>query len=187
MEETKWIAFFSQTGSEIADISESIGRWPDRIITNERPEHLRTIDSRIEERNYWTLPNKPSEENYLELLTYFPDAIVTLHGWLRIIPKKVCERSYIYNGHPGLITTYPELKGKDPQIRAFEGKYKTMGCVLHRVSPGVDEGKILLKEEFNAYGLDLDGVFRTLRDRSLYMWCKFLDTALLNRNYYNDN
>ena len=34
-EDIKWIAFFSQTGAEIADIAESIGRWPDRIITNE--------------------------------------------------------------------------------------------------------------------------------------------------------
>ena len=35
----KWITFFSQTGAEIADLSESIGRWPDLIITNERPDH----------------------------------------------------------------------------------------------------------------------------------------------------
>jgi folate-dependent phosphoribosylglycinamide formyltransferase PurN len=61
------------------------------------------------------------------LLEQFPDAIVTLHGWLRVIPAYVCERSRIYNGHPGLITKYPELKGKDPQVRAFikEGKYPT--------------------------------------------------------------
>ena len=84
MGDTKWIAFFSQTGSEIADIAEALGRWPDRIITNERPEHLRTIDPRIEERKYWTFPNKPTEENYLEVLTYFPNALVTLHGWLEL-------------------------------------------------------------------------------------------------------
>ena len=32
----KWLAFFSQTGGEIADIAESLQRWPDLIITNER-------------------------------------------------------------------------------------------------------------------------------------------------------
>ena len=35
MDKMQWVVFFSQTGSEIADIAESIGRWPDRIITNE--------------------------------------------------------------------------------------------------------------------------------------------------------
>ena len=48
----KWIAFFSQTGAEIADISESLGRWPDLLITNKRPADLRTIDSRILDKGY---------------------------------------------------------------------------------------------------------------------------------------
>ena len=30
----KWIAFFSQTGSEIVNISKAIGRVPDLIVTN---------------------------------------------------------------------------------------------------------------------------------------------------------
>ena len=178
MGDTKWIAFFSQTGSEIADLSEALGRWPDIIITNERPEDLRTIDPRIEKQGYFTWANKPSEEDYIELLEANSKAIVTLHGWLRIVPEYVCERSNIYNGHPGLITKYPELKGKDPQIRAFEGKYKTAGAVLHKVSGGVDEGEIILSEEFNTYGLDLNGLFRILRDRALSMWISLLKKVL---------
>ena len=134
MDKRPWVTFFSQTGSEIANIAESLGRWPDRIITNERPEHLRTIDPRIEKQGYFTFSNKPDVEEYADLLTYFPDAIITLHGWLRIMPPEICERHRIYNGHPGLITEYPELKGKDPQIRAFEGiksgKYLTAGAVF---------------------------------------------------------
>ena len=80
----------------------------------------------------------------------------------------------IYNGHPGLITDYPELKGKDPQIRAFEAKYPVAGAVLHKVVAGVDEGRIILEERFNTFNLELDDLFRILRDRSLYMWCRFL-------------
>ena len=169
-----WITFFSQTGAEIADISEALGRWPDVIVTNERPEHLRTIDPRIEKQGYFTWANKPTEEDYIGLLEKYPDAIVTLHGWLRVVPEYVCERSKIYNGHPGLITEYPELKGKDPQIRAFEGKYPVAGAVIHKVVAGVDEGRVLMEERFNAFNLELDDLFRILRDRSLYMWCKFL-------------
>ena len=51
-EDIKWIAFFSQTGAEIADIAEEIGRWPTRIITNKRPDNLRVIDPRIVKQKY---------------------------------------------------------------------------------------------------------------------------------------
>ena len=93
-----WITFFSQTGKEIADIAESIGRWPDRIYTNDRPEDLRTVDPRIVEKGFYTLPNKPTLEDYEEFLVYFPEATITLHGWLRIIPGYVTEGVNLFNG-----------------------------------------------------------------------------------------
>ena len=181
METKVWIAFFSQTGSEIADISHKLGKWPDVIITNERPDHLRTIDPRVEKQGYFTWSNKPTEEDYIELFEVYPEAIVTLHGWLRIVPEYVCERSEIYNGHPGLITKYPELKGKDPQIRAFEGKFPTIGCVIHKVVAGVDEGDILFEDEIPANNLEVDDIFRILKDRSYRLWCIFLKDKLLSK------
>jgi len=167
---------FSQTGAEIADIAESLGRWPDLIITNKRPNHLRTIDSRIVEYGYTELPNIPTLEDIENVLE--DNAIITLHGWLRIIPPDICEKYLIYNGHPGLITKYPELKGKDPQVRTFEGKYPVAGAVIHKVVAGVDEGKVIMEEKFNAINLSLDELFRILRDRSLYMWTNFLKKVL---------
>ena len=175
-----WIAFFSQTGAEIADLSESLGRWPDLIVTNRRPSHLRTIDSRILDKQHDLLTiveNKPSVEIYKSLI-YDKNAIITLHGWLRVMPKEICDNYEIYNGHPGLITEYPELKGKDPQVRAHEGKYPIAGAVLHKVIAEVDEGKIIAEERFNASGLSLDELFRILKDRSLYMWGNFLKKVL---------
>ena len=178
MDKRPWITFFSQTGAEIADIAESLGKWPDRIYTNERPDHLRTIDERIVKQGFYTLNNKPTLEEYEDFLVYFPEALITLHGWLRIMPPEICEKFSIYNGHPGLITEYPELKGKDPQIRAFEGNYPIAGAVLHKVTAGVDEGRVIMEERFNAHNLELDDLFRILRDRSLYMWHKFLQKVL---------
>ena len=87
---------------------------------------------------------------------------------------KICEQYNIINGHPGLITVYPELKGKDPQVRAFELKHKEVGAVLHYVTEGVDEGEIIMEERFSAKGLEIDDIFRILKDRSLDMWKKFL-------------
>ena len=107
--------------------------------------------------------NKYVLEDYEEILMYFPEAIITLHGWLRIMPKEVCERFSIFNGHPGLITEYPELKGKDPQIRAFEGKYPVMGCVIHKVTAGVDEGKILKEIRFNAWNIKEEEMWKVFR------------------------
>ena len=176
MDRTEWIAFFSQTGSEIVDISKSLGRWPDKIITNKRPEHLRKINEELLNKDIIYLSNKPTVEEYRNVLS--EKSIVTLHGWLRIMPPEICEQHTIYNGHPGLITEYPELKGKDPQIRAFESKYPVAGAVLHKVVAGVDEGKVIAEERFNTYNLELDDLFRILRDRSLYMWCNFLKIVL---------
>lgn len=173
-----WIAFFSQTGGEIADLSEKLGFWPDRIITNERPDHLRTVDPRIEKRGYFTFSNKPDLEEYEDLLVYFPGALITLHGWLRIMPPEICEKFSVFNGHPGLITVYPELKGKDPQIRAYEGKYEKVGAVLHKVTAGVDEGPIIAEDYFINEGLELNDIFRKLKDISLFMWFVYLKTVL---------
>ena len=181
METKAWIAFFSQTGSEIADIAHKLGVWPDVIVTNERPEHLRTIDPRIEEHGYFTWANRPEEEDYIALLEKYPHAIVTLHGWLRVLPASVCERSEIYNGHPGLITRFPELKGKDPQVKAYEGKYPTIGCVIHKVTAGVDEGEVLMEDRVTASGLELDDIFRILKDRSYRLWCIFLKKVLWSK------
>lgn len=170
-----WIAFFSQTGSEIANITDALGRGPDFIITN-KPPMSGDIDDRID--RLYHIPNKPKVEDYEEILEAFDKPLITLHGYLRIVPKEICEKYEIYNGHPGLITEYPELKGKDPQVRAFEGKYKVAGAVLHKVIPEVDEGKIISEERFNADNLSLDDLFRILKDRSLYMWINFLKKVL---------
>lgn len=172
----KWITFFSQTGAEIADLSESIGRWPDVIITNKRPDHLRTIDPRIVEYGYTEVPNKPTVSDLDAVLQ--DNAIITLHGWLRIMPEVICNKYLIYNGHPGLITKYPELKGKDPQVKAHKLGHEVAGAVIHKVTAGVDEGRVIMEEYFNASQLDLDELFRILRDRSLYMWSNLLKKVL---------
>ena len=172
----KWITFFSQTGAEIADLSENIGRWPDLIITNKRPDHLRTIDPRIVEYGYTEVPNKPTVSDLDAVLQ--DNAIITLHGWLRIMPEVICNKYLIYNGHPGLITKYPELKGKDPQVKAHKLGHEVAGAVIHKVTAGVDEGRVIMEEYFNASQLDLDELFRILRDRSLYMWSNLLKKVL---------
>jgi len=178
METRSWITFFSQTGSEIVQISEALGRWPDMVITNRRPESARTINPKLPKEKLYFTSNKPEEYEYLHYLRQLKNPIITLHGWLRVLPEGICNKYEIYNGHPGLITRYPELKGKDPQMRAFAGDYNTAGCVIHKVTPGVDEGEILMEIEVGLRLWDLDGLITILHKTSVNMWIEFLEERL---------
>jgi folate-dependent phosphoribosylglycinamide formyltransferase PurN len=172
-----WIAFFSQSGKEIYDLSQELSRCPNLIVTNRRPDHLRTIHPRLAQKIVY-VDNKPTEEELLDLLKKYRNPIITLHGWLRVMPESICNSYKIYNGHPGLITKYEHLKGKDPQIRAYNEKLPIAGAVLHKVTPGVDEGEVLLWDSFPTEGLTLDDFFLKLRERSLRMWVDFLKKNL---------
>lgn len=177
MAQRPWIAFFSQTGSEIVNLQDALGRVPDLIVTNKRPDHLRTINEGIEV--CLELPNKPTLEDYENILSEYENPLITLHGWLRIVPEEIADKYEIYNGHPGLITLYPSLKGKDPQFKAWEGNYKTIGSVIHRVTAGVDEGPVVLERAFNLERLlSLDDTFRILHNISTDLWIKFLRERL---------
>lgn len=168
-----WVAFFSQTGSEIVEVSNLLNRWPDLIVTNQRPDHLRTIHPALEGRVVF-VENKPTDEELSMIIGQYGNPLVTLHGWLRIMPAYICNRFEIYNGHPGLITKYPELKGKDPQEKAFNLGLETSGCVIHKVTEGVDEGQILSSIEVSIRGLELPELFTILHRRSISLWVDFL-------------
>ncbi len=175
---TKWVAFFSQTGNEIAEVSKQLGRWPDLIVTNQRPDYLRIINRDVLSHNIIMLPNKPTVEDYERVLSEaIPgnDYVISLHGWLRIMPKEIIQQyPVMYNGHPGLIDKYPELKGKDPQKKAWNLDLPTTGCVIHRVVEEVDGGTIMRREEIPIRNLSMDQMFEKLHDISIKQWVTFL-------------
>ena len=171
-----WGVLVSQTGSEVIAIAKEIGFLPSFLVTN----HI----SRIPQDNLRffgengviirTIPFRPALKDYL-----FPELLekklVTLHGFLRILPPGLFSqfKGELYNGHPGLITYYPELKGKDPQVRAWEGKYETVGSVVHRVTEGVDEGEVVRFTSIPNTAQSLDEMFYILRSTSLQAWKNF--------------
>ena len=135
-----WIALFSQTGSEIKTISEKLNRWPDIIITTNRD-----IDAWCNNvpRDKVITASPTAINNFLE--NYNDKCFITLHGYLRILPNNICSKHEIYNGHPGLITIYPELKGKDPQEKVWMNidSYMHIGSVVHRCTAELDSGEVL--------------------------------------------
>lgn len=170
-----WVALFSQTGSEVVDLALHFNRWPDIIITNNKGDNIHPlIKSRI------THTVSEAQANTLNILdeTATRYDLITLHGWLKIVPESKCDKYDIYNGHPGIITVYPELKGKDPQQRFFDEKYKYnyYGSVVHKVVPEVDSGEIVSEcKRFNTI-TSLDQAFDNLRSTSLTAWIDFLQT-----------
>ena len=179
MENKRWCCFFSQTGSELFKIIQILNRMPDVIIYNfsdyNRYEKVNNNFKTYLWENYKIIeraPFNPTIEDYYSLLK--PNDIITLHGWLRIIPPKICNSYNIYNGHPGLISKYPELKGKDPQKKAYELKLKTSGCVIHRVIPKVDAGEVIVEKEVNIENLGLEDIINVLHDESIKLWTEFL-------------
>ena len=185
-----WKTFFSQSGSEIYEISKNIGRFPDAIITNKNIEDMDKINPDLLERcfdRFIFLPKKPTVEEYREAIRNAD--IITLHGYLRILPPQICGRFRIYNGHPGLITKFPELKGKDPQAKVwykhFEKPYKLHGHVIHEVIPEVDAGKVVSEKEF--YSESIYKEFNSLNDYIVRLhklaienWVGFMRKSLLN-------
>lgn len=183
MTKLDWTVFVSQTGSEVMALSKQLRAVPKLLVTN-NPKKLKEEVAEFLKSNgceLKTIPFNPSLEHYLheDILN---SNIITLHGYLRILPGEFIQ-SYsprtIYNGHPGLITYYPELKGKDPQIKAWEGKYETIGSVVHEVTEGVDEGKVIRFTAVPNHENSLDGVYEQLRHTSLDAWIKFLKGNLL--------
>lgn len=176
LDDKRWVVFYSRTGQEIVDVATRLDRVPDAIVTNIPQDEVR--DEVLElQAPIFILPDRPTVEQYEAAIG--PDAdntIVTLHGWLRIVPKKICEQYKIYNGHPGLITEYPELKGFDPQKKAFELGHLHIGSVVHRVTPEVDEGGVIVVTDtvLTDEERDLDAYYDVLRETSLNSWMMFL-------------
>jgi len=177
-----WVAFFSQTGTEIHNLSNEIGVYPDAIITNNPTiskinSALRYVTefrtNKLNREILHTLTSKPTVEEYENILSKFKNPILTLHGYLRIIPKQICEKYETYNLHPGLIDKYPELKGFNPQERAYRDNYKLAGCVIHKVTPEVDEGEILMSQGISIEGLTLNEVYEKLHDTAFDLWKSF--------------
>lgn len=177
----RWVTFFSHTGAEIYNLSCRLNRVPDRVVVNKSPGDetiSEDLMSMVDSNNIDIVYTKstPDEQDYDRLIKD-PDSVVTLHGWMRIVPATICGSFKLYNLHPGLITKYPELKGADPQTRAFneqQKSYREVGCVIHKVSPGVDEGKVLAQvSTFNDFHSEKQ-LSCSLSSMALDLWEQFL-------------
>lgn len=70
--------------------------------------------------------------------------IVCLAGFMRLLTPGFCEgwAGRIINIHPALL---PSFKGLDTHARALAAGVKIHGCTTHFVTPGMDEGPIIMQ------------------------------------------
>lgn len=70
--------------------------------------------------------------------------IVCLAGFMRLLTPEFCEHwmGRMINIHPALL---PSFKGLDTHRRALDEGVKLHGCTTHFVTPGMDEGPIILQ------------------------------------------
>ena len=177
----KWVPFFSRSGSEIANIIDRTGILPSHVVTNQ-PD-IDKIDSRLLRSDlaiiHIPVSLKPTVNDYRHAIQHAPsDVIVTLNGWLRIIPPDICTSYEIYNLHPGLVTEYSGiLKGKDPQQKAFDLKLPITGCTLHRVTAELDAGPIISETRVDISNLTTaEQVIKELGYLAVDQWLEFLST-----------
>ena len=188
----KWVAFFSQTGSEIVNISKAIKRWPDLVVTNKQDDkttHVELVQRvRQKDTELLTLPSWPKEIDYTRAadeLNYSilnedwkEDVFVTLHGYLRILPPHFTRSSNIFNGHPGLITKHPGLKGLDPQKKAWSENHIRVGCVIHKVIPELDSGEVVAEKMIHNNFETFIDLLDALHVASSELWINFLNERL---------
>jgi hypothetical protein len=164
----KWLALFSQTGNELKHIIERTGRKPNFALTNRLGPS--EIDNLVP---ICYIPNKPNASQYNYFFKNYD--IITLHGYLRIIPPDACNH-LLYNGHPAAIHLYPELKGKDKQedVFVYKDKYPRMGAVIHKVTAEVDSGEIVICRDIVNDTISIDDAYTKLFEISVHNWVMFV-------------
>lgn len=176
----KWYSLFSHTGSETAALQKLLKGKVElkTAITNNSkyagPLPCITMAS-AKAINEWLMAPGNVE----------PDSIVTLNGYMRIIPEEVINYLHsiscrLLNIHPAPIQLYPDLRGMDPQERLYEGiqsgKYQYIGAVIHNVDAGVDTGVLVnWSLELADPNMTKDELYQHLHDVGTKLWLEVFE------------
>lgn len=178
----KWYSLFSHTGKETETLKERMAGVLElhTAITNNM-DYVGSLPCRkmsTDGINSWLLSVGNIE----------PGSIITLNGYMRILPVDVLKYLYnidckIFNIHPAPIMLYPELKGADPQERMYkgiqEGKYDFIGNVIHLVDEGVDTGPMVSWSlKLADPGMTEAEMNADLREMALEQWVEVLQEVV---------
>lgn len=181
---SKWCGLFSHTGKELeklAGMDHNFDLRLDTAITNNMEYNSNLAIKGV--RLYKLYSTK--DVNFLlkqpEIVA--DNSLVTLNGYMGILPADVLHNlklrgCKVYNIHPAPIQFYPELRGKDPQERLYEGiqkrEYSYIGVVIHEVDGGVDTGNIVhWVLELADHGMTKEELYERLHELGTQAWESF--------------
>lgn len=181
---TKWYSLFSHTGKETEALTHVL--WDEGV----RLERAYTDNQRFEGglnlcgAHVCRVASRSLLNEMLCSRLYFSDeSLITLNGYMGIVPADVLrnlkERGCkVYNIHPAPIQLYPELRGKDPQERMYEGiqkrEYNYIGVVIHEVDEGIDTGRIVhWVLQLADPGMTKDELYERLHEMGTQAWESF--------------
>lgn len=180
----KWCGLFSHTGKELETLASMDHEFDLRlgvVITNNSNYNGKFMQPGF---NCYRAPNT----KWINALLKQPEVVkrnslVTLNGYMGILPEDVLDSLHargckVYNIHPAPIQLYPELRGKDPQERMYEGiqnrQYSYIGVVIHEVDAGVDTGKIVhWIVEMADHGMTKTELYQRLHELGTRAWEAF--------------
>ena len=149
----KWYSLFSHTGKETEALTHALWDEGVRLATAFTDNQKFKGDLSLCGGQLRKVLSRAMLNQMLCSRLYVHDeSLITLNGYMGIVPADVLQNLHergckVYNIHPAPIQLYPELKGKDPQERMYEGiqkhEYNYIGVVIHEVDEGVDTGKIV--------------------------------------------
>lgn len=180
----KWYGLFSHTGKELeklVSMDHGFDLRLDTMITNNMDysgclgtRGIRLFKLASTKDVNWLLKQSQIVED---------NSIITLNGYMGILPADVLHNlktrdCKVYNIHPAPIQFYPDLRGKDPQERLYEGiqkrEYSYIGVVIHEVDEGVDTGKIVhWILELADHGMTKEELYVRLHELGTKAWESF--------------
>lgn len=180
---SEWCGVFSHTGKELETLAQSdvVNMHLDVAITNNMSYsgNLSFMKCKC-----YKLATRADVNWALKQPDIVADgSLVTLNGYMGILPTDVLHNlklrgCKVYNIHPAPIQHYPELRGKDPQERLYEGiqkrEYNYIGVVIHEVDEGVDTGKIVhWVLQLADHGMTKDEFYERLHELGTQAWESF--------------
>lgn len=156
METLKLAVFISGRGSNMQALMRACAQadFPARItvvLSNRSEAAGLTIAAQagiateiVDHKNY---PDKASfEAAVLKTLEKYDVGLICLAGFMRILSAGFIEEwpGKIINIHPSLLPAY---KGLDTHARVIADGATESGCSVHFVTPGMDEGPVILQKK----------------------------------------
>lgn len=174
-----WYSLFSHTGAESAALQDQLSDVLElRVAITTNMKYNGSLKPLVQ------MPGKSINTCLMLPGFVMPKSIITLNGYMRILPEEVINYLHsidckIYNIHPAPIQLYPELRGKDPQERLYEGIqsgiYHYIGVVIHEVDAGVDTGKIVhWRAKLADVNASKEDLYAELHDMGETMWLELL-------------